>query len=204
MHALAQNGADHSASIPELIDDRSLCFETDASANFVIDLDGVVRHANLAGRNMLRTGLLQLDGRERLCLARGRLRHARATTAMPLHAASATQVRQVSRTQWLVVTVRNIAGAPDALHVRAREIRLDEEIDLTAVTGELGISDSESPVLQGLAQAICPKEISRSLDLSIHTIRSHLRSIYAKLGVHTAAEAQLRVLQLYFVMKAIS
>lgn len=200
---LMENVAVQSTVIPELIDERSLCFEADTNANFIIDVDGTLRHANDAARSMVFSGLLQIDGMQRLGLARGIGRHGYAA-AVHLRSSIGTQVRQVAPNRWLAVIVRPIPGAPELLHVRAREIRLDSEIDLSMVADEFGISDSEAPVLEGLAQAICPKEISRTLGLSIHTIRSHIRSIYAKIGVRTAAEAQRRVLQVYYVMQSIS
>ncbi len=185
------------------VDDRSLCFEGDSNANFVINTDGTLRHANPAGRAMLFNGILQFDSHQKLGLARVN-GNGRAAPVIPLQPVAHTLVRQIARSLWLAVTVRAVPDAPDILHVRACEVRLGGEIDLRVVIDELGISDSEAPVLQGLAQAVCPKEISRSLNLSIHTIRSHIRSIYAKLGVHTAAEAQLRVLQVYYAVKAIN
>ncbi|URW75577.1 helix-turn-helix transcriptional regulator [Sphingomonas donggukensis] len=203
VHMLMENGSVQPAIIPELVDERSLCFESDTSANFVIDIDGTLRHANDAARGMVFSGLLQIDAKQRLGLARGVGRHGYPSSPS-LRSSIGTQVRQIAPNRWLAVMVRPIPGAPELLHVRAREIRLDGEIDLSMVADEFGISDSEAPVLEGLAQAICPKEISRSLGLSIHTIRSHIRAIYAKIGVRTAAEAQRRVLQVYYVMKSIS
>lgn len=204
MHMLMEDRPARPIPHQNPMDERSLCFEADPNANFVIDVDGRLRHSNAAGRAMLFDGLLHLDGDQRLSLKNSAGGRGHGQGAIPLRPIANMQVRQVARAKWLAVTVRAVPGAPDILHVRARAIRLDGEIDLRLVIEELGISESEAPVLQGLAQAICPKEISRTLDLSIHTIRSHIRSIYAKLGVHSAAEAQLRVLQVYYVVKSIS
>lgn len=204
MQTLTTSATNGLTLLPEKVDHRSLCFEADSNANFVIHVSGALRHCNDAARAMLAAGLIQLDRQERLCVAGGAGRQGAVALTGTLPSYQTVQIRQISQSRWLVAAVRTIPGLPDTLHVRAREIRLDGNIDLKAIAEELGISDSETPVLQGLAQAICPKEISRSLGLSIHTIRSHLRSIYAKLGVRTAAEVQLRVLQIYFTMKAIN
>ncbi|MBF0198979.1 MAG: response regulator transcription factor [Planctomycetes bacterium] len=47
------------------------------------------------------------------------------------------------------------------------------------------LSDREIEVLRCMADGLIKKEIAHELHLSIHTINSHIRSIYAKLHVDT-------------------
>lgn len=181
------------ASVAE--DERHLCFESDPTASFLVAPDGVPRAANREGEAMLADGLLRLDGQRRLCVG-----DARSRRPIVEDRAARVQVHTISPTQWLVVSLRRLAEHVDTLLVRARAFDVDGALDLAPVANHFGLTDSERPVLEGLAQAVCPKDISRRLGLSIHTIRSHLRSIYAKLGARSAAEAQTIALRLYYVI----
>ena len=49
-------------------------------------------------------------------------------------------------------------------------------------------------VLNYLAQGLSTKKISQALMISDHTVASHLKSIYAKLDVHSKTEAVYKAL----------
>jgi LuxR family transcriptional regulator, maltose regulon positive regulatory protein len=51
------------------------------------------------------------------------------------------------------------------------------------------ISDGEARVLRYLPTNLTAPEIAAELTLSVYTIRTHIRNIYAKLGAHGRAEA---------------
>jgi DNA-binding NarL/FixJ family response regulator len=55
------------------------------------------------------------------------------------------------------------------------------------------LSQRELEVLQRLVEGESPKEVAAALFLSQHTVRNHLRSIYAKLGVHSQLELLRKV-----------
>jgi LuxR family maltose regulon positive regulatory protein len=63
-----------------------------------------------------------------------------------------------------------------------------------AASGELlePPSDAELAVLRLLASNLSTREIAERLFLSEHTIRSHTRGLYRKLGVHTRSDAVAR------------
>ena len=50
------------------------------------------------------------------------------------------------------------------------------------------LTAQESNVLAQLAQGLNAKSISEAMTLSTNTIRSHMRNVYAKLGVHSQQE----------------
>jgi DNA-binding NarL/FixJ family response regulator len=54
---------------------------------------------------------------------------------------------------------------------------------------EYGLSSREREVLELMVQGLIKKEIADQLALSYHTVDNHLRSIYAKLQVHTRGGA---------------
>jgi len=54
------------------------------------------------------------------------------------------------------------------------------------------LSDREIEVLQLIGQGLTNPEISSRLCVSLNTVKTHTRNIYAKLGVHTRTQAVAR------------
>ena len=51
------------------------------------------------------------------------------------------------------------------------------------------LTDSEIRILRYLPTHLTAPEIARELSVSVHTVTTHLRHLYAKLGVHRRREA---------------
>jgi LuxR family transcriptional regulator, maltose regulon positive regulatory protein len=70
----------------------------------------------------------------------------------------------------------------------------------TVVPSTLGewsmLSERERDVLSALAAHATTKAIAKSLGLSPETVKHHLKGIFAKLGVHSRAQALERLAQL--------
>jgi two-component system nitrate/nitrite response regulator NarL len=64
-----------------------------------------------------------------------------------------------------------------------------------APTDALQLTDREREVLACLVRGMSYKAVARALDISIDTVRSHIRVVYDKLQVHSVAEAVSRALQ---------
>jgi LuxR family transcriptional regulator, maltose regulon positive regulatory protein len=58
------------------------------------------------------------------------------------------------------------------------------------------LSESELRVLRYLSTNLRAPEIAAELFVSLNTIRSHLRNVYSKLGVHSRADAVKRAREL--------
>ena len=56
------------------------------------------------------------------------------------------------------------------------------------------LSQRERQIVSALAAGNDPKTIAQSLEISVHTVRSHLKTIYRKVGVRTQLELVTRVL----------
>jgi LuxR family maltose regulon positive regulatory protein len=54
------------------------------------------------------------------------------------------------------------------------------------------LSERELAVLRFLPTNLSAAEIGAELFLSVHTVKTHMRKLYAKLDVHTRAEAVQR------------
>lgn len=185
-----------------LIDNNSAgWFEADNCAHFITDNSGEVMNANAAARTLLDDGKLWIDKAGCLALPR------RCSTVHDL-LSQTIQTAEVQRClcqlapdQWIGISTTKLNEAcPHRFLINVREICPTTDVDLQLIIDHFGISRSEAPVLYGLAKAICPKDISRSLGLSVFTIRSHIRSIYAKLQVKNATEAQIVIQSLSVVI----
>jgi LuxR family maltose regulon positive regulatory protein len=106
---------------------------------------------------------------------------------------------------WIVLTV---AGVPSLLerhprHRTAHGAFRSELLDRLAGVTALRPSDQPAAVTEALSTReldvlgflptnLSAAEIANELVLSIHTVKSHMRSLYAKLGVHRRADAVAR------------
>jgi LuxR family maltose regulon positive regulatory protein len=74
---------------------------------------------------------------------------------------------------------------------------LEEETDQRGTTDLIEpLTDREMEVLQLLTTPLSTQEIAQELFISVHTARSHIKSIYRKLDVHTRMEAIQRAKEL--------
>lgn len=92
---------------------------------------------------------------------------------------------------------RSEAAARDALARIARTLQeagfsLDApalpRTSLRQVAGLDALSQREREILKALLEHRRPRQIAQELFISVHTVRNHLKSIYAKLDVHSHAE----------------
>jgi len=84
-------------------------------------------------------------------------------------------------------------GAPMTMQVARKVIDHFRNIQKPASSVEK-LTPREHEVLRLLAQGYLNKEITESLEISINTLRNHLRAIYEKLHVRSRTEATLKYL----------
>ena len=184
------------------ISDYAAWYDNDHTARFVADADKTILAMNDAAHVLKRDGHIQIDARRRLHLPPLR-RMADDPIQQAVMGREGRHVYQIAPEFVLAVVVAPIRQEQLALHISAAKVELNRPVDLSSIVDDFGITECEGLVLNGLAQAVCPKEISRSLGLSIHTIRSHQRSIYAKIGARSSAEAQKIILSMCIVSQLI-
>jgi DNA-binding NarL/FixJ family response regulator len=61
--------------------------------------------------------------------------------------------------------------------------------------GRLDLSEREQEVLRGLVRGLSYKQVADQCDLSLDTVRTHVRNIYRKLRVHSVAQAVSRAIR---------
>jgi DNA-binding NarL/FixJ family response regulator len=79
-------------------------------------------------------------------------------------------------------------GAPMSPSVAAKVLKMVAHHDPPGVH-EFNLSDREKDVLSFLVKGMSYKRIGETCFISIDTVRTHIRSIYEKLHVHSKAEA---------------
>jgi DNA-binding CsgD family transcriptional regulator len=199
----------HQAKVAD-IDERASWFDQSPTPAIICDNAATLIFRNHAAETLIRRGLIQVGplARVRLVFA-APLASAKRTPIDPLRQAmqSNAPVRDLIPLPtggWLVISITPFATPVGQMFcLRAREAERGSSIDLSALAAQFGITDSELPVLNGIALATCPKEISRMMGLSVHTIRAHLRTIYAKIGVNSITEAQNKVLCFHYNLELI-
>lgn len=60
---------------------------------------------------------------------------------------------------------------------------------------KLDLTEREQEVLQGLVKGLSYKQVADHLNISLDTIRTHIRGIYRKLQVHNVSEAVARAIR---------
>ncbi len=65
-----------------------------------------------------------------------------------------------------------------------------------AVPGVVRLTPRESDVLRHIARGCTYLQIANSLGISLHTVTSHVKNAYRKLGVRSGAHAVMRAVQL--------
>jgi LuxR family transcriptional regulator, maltose regulon positive regulatory protein len=95
----------------------------------------------------------------------------------------------------LVNIVAEQTSAEDMEHIRHVLRALDTAVPST-LDGWGTLSERERDVLSVLSAHATTKAIAKSLGLSPETVKHHLKRIFAKLGVHSRAEALERLARL--------
>jgi DNA-binding NarL/FixJ family response regulator len=65
----------------------------------------------------------------------------------------------------------------------------------TARDGQWDLTDREMDVLRSLVQGHAYKEVASTLHMSLDTVRTHVRSIYKKMQVHSVSQAVARAIR---------
>jgi DNA-binding NarL/FixJ family response regulator len=101
----------------------------------------------------------------------------------------------------LLEAIREVdaGGAPMSRQIARRVVQFFQKVnelpaDIQKPNVVVSLTDREKEVLAALAKGYAYKEIAGQLNISFETVRTHLRTIYEKLHVHSRTEAVLKYL----------
>ena len=100
----------------------------------------------------------------------------------------------------LRVEVRSLrkAAHPYAAQFRLIVVRTNTlAADLGNIVHSFRLSEAEAKILDALCSGMNPSDIAKRRPLSIHTVRTQVKTVLAKLGVHSQIEAVRLVYQTY-------
>lgn len=81
------------------------------------------------------------------------------------------------------------AAASAAAAIFVHDPSVTPALDANTLARLYGLTDAEARVAAALARALAPADIARTLGISVHTVRTHLRRLFDKTG--TAGQTQL-------------
>jgi DNA-binding NarL/FixJ family response regulator len=109
-----------------------------------------------------------------------------------VHAGAIGYVLKTADIAEVVQTIREAAAGQVHLSSGAAA-RLIQE--MRSPKAQVALTEREREVLRGLAIGRTNKEIARSLDIALTTVKSHVRTVLDKLGVDTRTQAALYAVQ---------
>jgi DNA-binding NarL/FixJ family response regulator len=80
-------------------------------------------------------------------------------------------------------------GSPMNSHIARKVVTFFQKQAKPATAADAAVTDREKEILASLAQGNSYKLVADELNISIDTVRFHIRNIYKKLHVHTQSEA---------------
>jgi len=113
-----------------------------------------------------------------------------------LRAGASGYLLKRSEPEQLLEAIRDVfqGGSPMTSQIARKVVQTfrasEEAQDLS-----MKLTEREAEILDSLAKGYANKEIADKLEVSVPTVRSHLRSIYEKLHVHSRTEAVAKYLK---------
>ena len=96
---------------------------------------------------------------------------------------------RTARGRWLVLHASHLPGASGSDQLLAVVIEPATSAEIAPIIVEAyALTAREQDIISALARGLRTAEIARELYLSAHTVRDHVKSIFAKLGVSTRGE----------------
>lgn len=173
-------------------------FEVDPEPRLLLSLEGKVLSSNRGARDAVTRGAISIDRGGALHFGSAESDRAFAMGLYKVSSDRTDHCRVVMRSRdgsWLAGALHRTMSPQRVILALRVEVGPCKEA-LAALAQAFHLTRSELSVLGALAEGQCPKLVANDLDISEHTVRSHLRSIYAKLGVKGLTDALRRTCSL--------
>ena len=102
---------------------------------------------------------------------------------------------KTSPVEKIIESIHEVMAGGAAMTPRVARSVLDMFAKLSAPRQDYGLTAREQKILELMTQGLIKKEIADQLNLSYHTVDTHLRNIYTKLHVHTRTGAVSKALK---------
>jgi DNA-binding CsgD family transcriptional regulator len=185
-------------SLPQRREDYGLgiWFEVDQDPGVVLDLMGRFKCANIRGAALIADGRLNLSPAGELRLGDCQSDQELERLIVCVKTKPETVLRLIVRLrdgELSAACIRRMGGVlVMSFHLRVTA----SPQTLQTLAHQFSLTRTESKILGEICDHQCPKQIARESEASEHTIRSHLRSIYAKLGTRSLTASAITAIQL--------
>lgn len=78
------------------------------------------------------------------------------------------------------------------------------QVEWTEIGAQLTMSSRELEVVQMIFDGCIEYQIARELDISIHTVHTYIKRVYAKLNIHDQRELIVKVFSAYISLRAVN
>jgi len=164
--------------------DDAAWFEHDGVARFVLDPHGHILRSNAKARALAVSGILG-SGDMFLCPTH------RSRPEFEVLLSRLAEGRQVGGRilfragddAWCLLDLCVLPGVEGRVFATVRQARPLDTERVEPLRAVFGLTRAETSVLSHLTCGDAPKEIGRKMDMSIHTVRAHLRAICMRMGV---------------------
>lgn len=183
-----------------LVIDKDVWFDLDPEPRLAIGFDGSVQSSNSAAQDALGRGVIATDYGGVLRFGSPESDGAFMQGLRTVSSGRSGRHRMILRGRdgaWLAAAVYRVAGQPRAILALRSEERPPADA-LSALADAFHLTRAEAGVLCALTDGKCPKAVANDMNISEHTVRAHLRSIYAKMGVRGLTGALRRSCNLLF------
>lgn len=158
-------------------------FHRDTRSLFLVSQLGHLITANEAAKNALKEGWLAVTPTGALKFGSTECdnRFLRCVSQVAGTDQKALVILRQRHGSWFAADIHGVSGRSWAV-LGLREELVATSQSMSAIAGAFQLTRSELDVLRCLLEGRCPKSAAIELHISEHTVRAHLRSIYAKMG----------------------
>lgn len=159
-------------------------FEHDGLARFVLDTQGNIQQCNATARAMVSCGIVGAGG---VLICQQHRNHLEFETLLvrlnERRQSSGRILFRAGDDAWCLLDLITLPEIEDKIFATARPAQCVSAVGIEPLRAVFGLTRAEIAVLSHLTTGAPPKEIGRKMDMSIHTVRAHLRAICMRMGV---------------------
>lgn len=175
-------------------------FINDALPKFVLSSCGTVINANARAEALIQQGLISSGRTGKLDYGNSDYNKSVGDILANLNAGRTSCAKLLKRLpdeNWVVFefTTAKYLGDKEIV-LTVKQCETNHQDGFNAISKAFNLTLTEMDVIKCMSMALCPKDIGQEMQISVNTVRSHLRSIYSKIGVRGYNKALRLILQL--------